>query len=1139
MPNFENELYEKRVIDNRTIKLNEVVKNFLMKPDTRCFNMAVGYFYLSGLELIKDELIYFMNEKHGIINILMGNETNTATSELLSYGTLTEEYIEGIPDELNKDTSKIEDDEFLKMISQWLVQKRIQVKVYTGNANYFHAKSYLFYDKLDARFGKAIVGSSNFSKNGLQGNTELNVLSADNFYALKDWFDSLWNSKEVEFFSPELIKVIKHNIKDVDNGMLYKPVRESYYDFANIYAKPYTELDTKSEWVQDLYSHQKSGVIDIEDKLNTFGTAILADGVGLGKTRTTAGVIRLALDRKRNLKTLIIADKKLSTQWSEELAVLGITKEYYHYMSREKFALLSIDQLDEISSNYSLIIIDEAHLGFKNRGTIAYRKIQYVGECAKSNGITIRGLLLTATPWNNSRKDVLNLGSLFLNIDGIPNDRTYKQYFLFGNNGRIVNKLETDDIAFNEFWEDLYLQRTRKTYGGKNVNFAKRQFPTITIPYEPRKNKIFSDNFSRISDLRFPYMDPIRYISEERNQVGSDRLRLMLLKRADSSWKSYLNSLVKIEENTKQLLKELNVVSSSAYLNRDFKAFLGNKYDLLNYESTQLGLLTIDEDDEKNLGINTFSSKVKKRRYLEKITNQIEEIKSSKAKSVVKRMISDANADLTILEVLINEIRTAYLKRDEKFEKVKELVLEELNNERKVILISQFKDTAKYYYDMFIDNNIIEDNKLGLVTGSEKENKIGTIGESKKEILDRFSPVSKKRLDIFGTISEIDLLVGTDTISTGQNLQDAVVIMNLDLPYNPMILEQRIGRIDRPRVNEKINEIFVYTFPVYDAIEAELEMTKRLGQKMKGVLSDTQFDDIVLPEYVSYLENVKEKSGNAIEKMLDDTVLKTIYKEGIASEKHSSLYRESNKRMYDLRVQKIEPLKNTLYNNISFSNGADGHSIAVVKIMFFDINEAELSSKNVIIDVSDLSNKDIMNAEVNLHKEIPNSIESTTYFSEELSVKEIDDLERVIEKIKNEEVENFNDSITKLDDNIDSLQDKVSQKAAASIKASVKNKQNIEMIKSKVNSAGMDLKMIGTLAKNIELINKESELYDIVKEIAADVNQFWLNFEEYAELFDIINIETSKGVASKKVDKRKANAEKTKYEILLANLVIS
>lgn len=387
-------------------------------------------------------------------------------------------------------------------------------------------------------------------------------------------------------------------------------------------------------------------------------------------------------------------------------------------MSREEFALKKKDELDRIAKEYQLIIVDEAHLGFKNRGTQAYRKIQYVDEKATNMGNPIKGLLLTATPWNNSRKDVLNLGGLFLNIDDIPNDRQYKQYFLYGNTARVINKLEGDDDAFNEFWEDLFLQRTRKTYGGKNVSFAKRNFPIVEVPYEPRKNKLFSDNFDRITELRFPYMDPIKYVVKDRNEIGGDRLKLLLLKRADSSWQAYLDSLKSIVDKTNQFLQSLDSLQYSENPLGKFKAFLSRTYKLDEYLEKQVGLLQVPEisddlDEEDIMGRFNLDSQIKKRRYYDRIIGQIENIKWKDVKSKINQMISEAKFDVAILKTLISEIEQSYAKRDEKFEKVREIVLKELARGRKVILVSQFKITAQYYYSKLLDDNEIDSSRMG------------------------------------------------------------------------------------------------------------------------------------------------------------------------------------------------------------------------------------------------------------------------------------------------------------------------------------------------------------------------------------------------------------------------------------------
>lgn len=231
-------------------------------------------------------------------------------------------------------------------------------------------------------------------------------------------------------------------------------------------------------------------------------------------------------------RILIIADTKLKDQWHDELKAVVIKKHEYEYISRQQLVNMDYDQLKD--NNYTLIVIDEAHLGFKNNNTEAYKKVLYMRQCNPN----VKGLLLTATPWNNAREDVINIGSLFLKVDAIPNDRKYKQYFLLSPNkltNKVVKHLANDDAAFKEFWSDVYLQRTRKTYGGKGTRFPHRNFPSVDIPYEPRKNEIFSNNFDVIADLKFPYQDPIKYIDDSKEELGAKQLKMMLLKRADSS----------------------------------------------------------------------------------------------------------------------------------------------------------------------------------------------------------------------------------------------------------------------------------------------------------------------------------------------------------------------------------------------------------------------------------------------------------------------------------------------------------------------------------------------------------------------------------------------------------------------------
>lgn len=1128
-----NELYKSRVIDNRHFILENVLKHLLTSNENNSLNIAVGYFYASGLLLLKEELEEFMDTKNGTIKIIMGNETSKDTASILSSKTSTAEYLRQIPKLLTEDIKSIEEDNFLEKIHKWILEDRISIKVYTGNANYFHAKSYLFYNNETAHKGDSITGSSNFSKNGLRGNTELNVLGNDNFPALYEWFDMLWHSDEVSPYSIDLLNIIEEHKPSLKSYANYQTVQESYYDFANLYAKPSMKLANDSDWFQDLYEHQKNGIVHISNKLQTFGMAVLSDGVGLGKTRTAAAVLKSRIDNNSNLNVLIIADKKLHVQWQEELAIVGISPIQYTITNRETFANLNYDKLTEYYQKYHFIIIDEVHQGFKNRDTQSYRKARIF----KENGHeSLEAILLTATPWNNSRNDVLNIGSLFLNTYNIPNDRLYKQYFLYGNDGKVINALAQDDKAFDEFWEDIYLQRTRKTIHSEKELFATREFPTVEIPFEPRKNKLFSDNFDRIYELKFPYMDPIKYIQENRYTVGAEQLRLMLLKLADSSWIAYLSSIKKIIINTEEMKKNFHnkdIVDEQKFL----KEYLGNKYNLAEYAFGQgLG----SESGDSLLDGNYFDfekdSIIKKQSYLNRITEQIESITKTQAKNIISRIKSDINQDLDVLYTLRNQLEKAYQDRDEKYETVRDTIIKELNLRKKVIVISQFFTTAKYYKERLNQEEYFN-NDIGLVVGDNTECVIGNTPYSKNEILNRFAPRAKNKREYIDSTEEIDLIIGTDTISTGQNLQDATVILNLDLPYNPMILEQRIGRIDRPRTNQNINSIYIYTFPIYEAIESELKMTERLGKKMEGVLTDTQFDNVVLPEYAGYLKKASSNNSKAVEQMLDETLEQNYYKNSVVAESHSDYYLKSNSRMMSFKQNPIQKDQNIEFENISFSKGTSS-SVAVIKVSYRDINNSELNSENKIIDVSNKISIPISEAENHLYNTLSDGIDSSKYLPISEAEKYVEQLNQAIDKLIPQYVNEYNNQLKNVSEGVRRVENSTTKKAALLIRESAANERNHTMIMSKMQEAEFEPKQLAKLVKGIELLDKESPLFDTVRDISNDINKFWNNFEEYIDIFRLYGEELSAGGQKSTVDLRKANSERTIYQLLLANIVI-
>ncbi|WPU43523.1 DEAD/DEAH box helicase family protein [Limosilactobacillus reuteri] len=1146
---IEHKLFSEHVIDNRRLSMVDALKYLLTQEEFKTLDVAVGYFYITGLLLLKNEFTDFTDNRNGHFRILMGNETNGGTVNVLD-GSYYKNYVDLIAAKSKNDTDRISDKEFLGKVVEWIDSGRIEIKVYTGQADYFHAKSYLFASTLDSERGTAIVGSSNFSRAGLQGNTELNVLTQDGFFALHNWYNNLWLSKEaVTDFSPELIKIVKSSGAKRPLQE-YQPVKETYYNFANMYGKPYSELDDSQQWVQELFQHQRSGIINIKEKLDSLDTAVLSDGVGLGKTRTAAGVIRLYLASETVHNVLVIADTKLKDQWHDELSAVGVKPTDYSFISRQKLVEIPDEQLKQ--ANYTLVVIDEAHLGFKNNNTKAYHKVAMM----KQNNPKMKGLMLTATPWNNQREDVINIGALFLNIDAIPNDRSYKQYFLLSPHlvsNRVVKRLAADDQAFKEFWDDVFLQRTRKTYGGKGVKFPHRNFPSVDIQYEPRKNEIFSDNFDVIDQLKFPYQDPIKYIDDSKEDLGAKQLKMMLLKRADSSWKAYAVSLQHIVDKLQKLqdlyLNQFAQLKGRGLLEH-YKAFLGAAYHLTEYQFKNVGIfenLSDFNEDESTTSNQDVKRKVRQKQYLEKITAQIEEIKLPKAKKAIARMTADCERDLTTLKSLINNLNAAYNKIDEKVDKIIQCIDEEHEKGHKVILVSQFADTVEYYYQRLYDH--YNTNKItlpmGMITGSANNRdqvnaKLNQNSSTKKDVLEHFSPISKNKPELIKDNVTIDLVIGTDTISTGQNLQDAVTLMNIDLPYNPMTLEQRIGRIDRPLpAGSDKDQIYIYTFPVYESINSQLKMLNRLGNKMAGVLKDTEFDNVVLPQYENYLKNSQNNKQNAVKSMLDQTEDQLMNHSSFSSEKHSEAYQDANKRMYNFKVNQLKPFKHPLIADYSFSSNGQDSSIVVMEVQYQDVNGTPVSKENVLVNADQGKIIGIIDAERSLNHAINNDWHNSQNLPISKAEAKINSIKDGLNQVKKNLVNQYNNQREFFDKNSQSLNNSTAIRAAKQLHDSAVKNQT--MVLQKLQSVEVEPSKLQDIIRYVQTIDKDDDLFPIVKEIASNPDVFWMNIKDYIEFFNPDQIKEMEQVGKniKQSDQRKADLEQTKYRVLTGNLVIT
>lgn len=1123
-----------RVIDNRKITMVDALTELLSK--SKHLDMAVGYFYLSGFKAIEPAVVNII-ERNGSLRILMGNQTTFQTGDVLDKGYILRSTKDMIAESINNIKSE-EEITIAHILSQWIAEKKVEVKIYTGEANYFHAKSYLMYrEDFRGHDGYAIVGSSNFSESGLLGNTELNTVSSDNFSALSAWFEEVWTGDEVSDFSLELLTIIDNQIQLNNESQNYLSTEETYLTFARYFATRVLQ-PIDGSFMEGLYLHQQVGVAEIKQRLDQFGTAILCDGVGLGKTRTAAASI-CAVGAK---SALILASRKLHNQWKSELRAVGVSNSNFQLVSKEEIGRYSLSELKRFL-NFDLIVVDEAHIGLKNSGTKIYRNLSYLKE--KSNEKDIRGLLLTATPWNNSRSDVFYLGRLFLKKENIPSHFAYYKYLWFGPR-KAAKAIELDDRAFNSFWRDLFLQRTKKTYGGNDVTYANREFPVIEIKYEPKKESAFLANSERIARLQLSYMNPIRYVDQPDDaDFTTERLKLMFLKRADSSWPAFRSTLDKILEKVKKSNSEFQTISEAANPLLALQIWYNQVYDLYQ----RGGLFEIEnivmEEEDIEFEIKSYRNKQK---FIDKLITKINQIKKKEAKRIIQRFLHDTENDIALLTEITLELEDAFKRKDEKYEKIVEQVQKCLVSGEKVLLVTQFRDTALAYYKRLVDEQNMTEYNMGLVTGVaedvtarfKRDDEFLLLHEPKETVLERFSPRSKERPEIFGTNQEIQLVIGTETLSIGQNLQDCTVIMNIDLPYNPMNLEQRIGRIDRPRQDGQVSEIKIYSFPSMPVIEAELKMTERLQKKLEGIYKDTQFDDLILPEYREFLQKIlqnRQVNSQNVEELISKTIQSTVVP--ITADEHSVLFLEAQKRLREA-IEKANERPNPITSPIVYQCSASKttSSTVVIEIILNDVNGQKIDNYLKHIRIGTEYDVNLSIVEKDWFEACDFTVLSEGQVSPDLIIQKRDQI--IMELQSNflpQEVQIFNNDVDLEGDLEEQLVDTKVKKVISEIKKQLGG-SNRAYISNRIKQEGYDPRVVRTLVEQIQFLDRryDEEKMLIIDELYQNLDLLWDDFKSYYTSL----IESDEDVIASPVKRsvRKASLEHCSIEWVVGNIGI-
>jgi superfamily II DNA or RNA helicase len=682
------------------------------------------------------------------------------------------------------------------------------------------------------------------------------------------------------------------------------------------------QSDLLDDWVAEgiLFEHQKTGAQHCLRVMEDFGIAVCADAVGLGKTRLAATVARLYRHNNGEAKIAIIAARKLHSNWQRELEELGFRERDYelynkNLMSRKKSGFQA--DFDRYGGP-DLVIIDEAHEGIRNYNNRIHKLCLEIREADRRHQRQRHFLLLTATPWNNRREDIYNLLSPFLTRPQGFTDHHFpsevKAWFETRDTG--VENFTDNTPIFRRVYKELFLQRTRQKLRESPANltaYAQRKAEWLPVEFEATTEQALEQIFTRFeTELYIPFADPVRYLKENPGQRALlANQRRFFLQRAESSMYALQRTIDNFRRRInlmKEALENLDPTPDGLY------EFLLEHYGFGQPETEPPSEEQLDREawledfgeEEEEEEEETPEEQNEKRQQLRRtIDLAIEELRQNpgRAEKVHQTMLNACDSDLAALEK-IKQLLAKEFVTDHKREVVTQQVRSLIAQGHKVLLISTFSDTVIDYYRYMGRDPVINAKGIGLAIGSHKYYFPSDSGSPPQRITPHGYQkgtgqyTGLKRQDLFRLFApaatcrnpsdrpkpelEIQVLIGSETLSVGQNLQDADYLINIDLPWNPMTLEQRIGRIDRPK-QRPTPYIYIYYANSESQLLRQASRLKNLNKKLVGadfvrddqtinpvdnisalgasIYGDTLFDDAILPGYIEFLQSlVKARS---------------------------------------------------------------------------------------------------------------------------------------------------------------------------------------------------------------------------------------------------------------------------------------
>jgi len=819
------------------------------------------------------------------------------------------------PDKTDKKAFKLEDEgltlanrlqqkDIARRCAAWIASK-VEIRS-VRESNLLHGK---LYHINDGHREHALMGSSNFTQRGLGlsevPNIELNmVIDSDRDRAdLKLWFDELWQDAAlVEDVKAQVLDYLTQLYVDHSPEFIYFKtlfhVFESYLAGQQAQAEFFdnTAITATGIW-QTLFEFQKDGAKAAIQKINRHNGCILADSVGLGKTYSALAVIKYF--ELRNHRVLVLCPKKLRENWTVYLAqnanaLNPFVKDRFAYtvlshtdLSRDSGKAGDVDLAALNWGNFDLVVIDESH-NFRNNvkgkrdedgNVVRLSRYERLMQDIIQAGVKTKVMLLSATPVNNDLKDLRN--QIYLVSEGqdhalLPStgiasikqtlDAAQKTFGLWAkrpvtgerNPKELMDRLPA---SFFTLLDELTIARSRrhiqKYYQASLAQIgqfpkrakpvsvvadidSKHRFPTydkLNEEIEKYQLSLFKPSIYVLPQFKDRYQGEanVRNFSQEkREQFLIGMMKVNFLKRLESSVKSFAITM----ERTVAKIEELEARLQTFKTLRDGQA-----------QELQISLFVLEAEEDDDL----------------REAFEVGSLKYAMQHMDVDRWLADLAADKRQLAMLAESASAVSPARDAKLAELKTIIHSKVTQpstnahgeaNRKIIVFCAFADTAAYLYEQLEGwaTDTLKVN-IGLVSGGARPNRC-TLGKPEfNQILTNFAPRAKQRhkMPALAQTTEIDILIATDCISEGQNLQDCDLLVNYDIHWNPVRIIQRFGRIDRiGSPNAQIQLINFWPTPdlnkyinLKNRVEARMALVDIAATNEDNILTNAELEDLI------------------------------------------------------------------------------------------------------------------------------------------------------------------------------------------------------------------------------------------------------------------------------------------------------